>query len=275
MTIAFAGALSHAPGILAWTDAAPQGQRERTFAAFDAMRREVDAAKLDELVLFTSEHWANFFLDHISPFCIGRADSYSGPVEPWLKIDKVTLKGSPDLATELLDACYQNDLEPGYSYEMDFDHGTMIPLHFLLPKMNLPVLPIVINTLAKPQPTVRRCMAFGRVVGEVARRSHKRIGIVATGGLSHDPGERNHGLIDRDFDMRFMDAMKSGDLDRLSNYSVEDFAAAGAGAIELLSWVALSAAIPGGCQGEVFAYEPIEQWATGIGAMTFSSYATQ
>jgi aromatic ring-opening dioxygenase catalytic subunit (LigB family) len=275
MTIVFAGALSHAPGIMAWTDAAPPAQKERTFRAFEAMRRELEAAKPEQLILFTSEHWANFFLDHISPFCIGRATSYSGPIEPWLKIDRVTLKGDPELATEILQECYRGDLEPGYAYEMEFDHGTMIPLHFLMPKMNLPVLPVMINTLAHPQPSVRRCMALGRVIGDVARRSTRRIGLIATGGLSHDPGERNHGVIDEDFDLGFLDAMKRGDLDKLSRYVVEDFAAAGAGTIELLSWVALAAAIQGGRQGDVFVYEPIKQWAAGIGAMTFGDYPTQ
>ena len=270
MAIVFAGALSHAPGIVAWTDAAPAAQKERIFSGFESLHRELEAARPEELVLFTSEHWANFFLNHISPFCIGRADEYVGPVEPWLKIDKVKIKGNPERATEILKECYRNDLEPGYAYEMEFDHGTMIPLHFLMPAMNLPVVPIMINTLADPQPSVKRCMALGRVVGEVARRSPNRIGIIATGGLSHDPGERNHGYIDQDFDHEFLDAMKRGDLDRLAGYTIEEFAAAGAGTIELLSWVALAAAIQGG-KGEVIAYEPIAQWAAGIGVMAFPS----
>lgn len=185
MAIVFAGALSHAPGIMAWTDAAPAAQKERIFSGFESLHRELEAARPEELVLFTSEHWANFFLNHISPFCIGRADEYVGPVEPWLKIDKVKIKGNPERATEILKECYRNDLEPGYAYEMEFDHGTMIPLHFLMPAMNLPVVPIMINTLADPQPSVKRCMALGRVVGErgapVAEpyRHHRNRGTVA------------------------------------------------------------------------------------------------
>jgi hypothetical protein len=45
------------------------------------------------------------------------------------------------------------------------------------------------NTLAAPQPNANRCLAFGRVIGRVAAQSQKRIGLIATGGLSHDPGE--------------------------------------------------------------------------------------
>jgi hypothetical protein len=39
------------------------------------------ASKPDALVAITVEHWANFFLNHMPAFCIGRADHYEGPVE--------------------------------------------------------------------------------------------------------------------------------------------------------------------------------------------------
>jgi aromatic ring-opening dioxygenase catalytic subunit (LigB family) len=250
MTISFAGALAHAPGIVAWRDAAPAGQQQQIYSGLDRLRDALAASAPQALVVFTSEHWANFFLDHVSPFCIGRAEAYSGPVEPWLKIEKTTIKGDSELAEEILLGCYAGDVEPGFSYEMTFDHGTMIPLHFLTPDMDIPIVPIVINTLMPPQPSVRRCMELGHIVGEIARRSRRRIGLVATGGLSHDPGERNHGFIDQGFDRRFLETLSTGNMARLRDYTVLDFAAAGA----------------------VLAYEAVEPWATGIGVMSFSGY---
>jgi aromatic ring-opening dioxygenase LigB subunit len=129
------------------------------------------------------------------------------------------------------------------------------------------------NTLAVPQPTARRCLEFGRAIGKVAARSQRRIGLIATGGLSHDPGERNHGIIDSDFDHQFMSAMAGGNVERLARYSRSELAAAGAGAFELLSWVALAGALAGalpGRKGEVVVYEAVKPWATGIGMMTFT-----
>jgi aromatic ring-opening dioxygenase catalytic subunit (LigB family) len=269
MTIAFACALGHAPGIVAWSEAAPPAQREALEAGFTRLRGELAAARVDELILFTSEHWANFFLDHISAFCVGRAEHFDGPVEPWLKIDPVSVPGAPDTAERLLLACYEAGIEPGFTYEMKFDHGTIVPLHYLTPQMDVPVVPIVINTLAPPQPSSRRCLELGRVVGEFARASDRRIGLVATGGMSHDPGELRHGWIDQAFDRRFLDDLSTGDLDRITRYSVADLAAAGAGAIELLGWIALAGAL-GSYTGEVIAYEAVEPWATGIGLMRFA-----
>jgi hypothetical protein len=272
MPIAFACAVSHAPGMTAWADAAPPAQKDVLFGGFERLRGTLDAAGADTLILLTSEHWANFFLDHIGAFCIGRAERYCGPVEPWLKIDKAEVTGDPALAGELLEACYEAGIEPSFAYEMEFDHGTMVPLHFLAPKMDRAVVPIMFNTLASPQPTARRCLEFGRVIGEVARRSAKRIGLIATGGMSHDPGERNHGVIDGDFDREFLAAMAAGDGQRLAAYKSSDLAAAGAGAFELLSWIALAGAIGPGT-GDIIAYEAVKPWATGIGLMEFAPRA--
>jgi aromatic ring-opening dioxygenase catalytic subunit (LigB family) len=268
MSLSFACAMGHAPGILAWTDAAPAEQTKRLFTAFEELRRRLEQARLDALILFTAEHWANFFLDHMSAFCIGTAEHYSGPIEPWLKMEKCRIPGEPQLAEAILDACYAQDIELAFARELQLDHGTMIPLHFLTPQMQLPVVPILINTLAAPFPSARRCVALGRVVGKAARAASARIGIVATGGMSHDPGERNHGRIDSQFDRRFLDQMTRGDLDALGRYTSTELLAAGAGAVELLNWIALAAALQND-RGEVLAYESVQPWATGVGALAY------
>lgn len=266
MPIVFACASSHAPGITAWPDAALPEQRQRVRVAFEYLRTRLEEAGVEELVLFTSEHWANFFLHHISPFCVGRGELFNGPVEPWLNVPNARVKGNPELAERLLKRCYEFGIEPGYSYELALDHGTMVPLHMLTPSMDKPIVPIVINTLAAPQPSAARCLELGRVVGEVASESDRRIGILATGGMSHDPGELRHGEIDSDFDRRFLGQMCNADIKGLTDYSIADLRSAGAGTIELLSWIAL-AGIFNHFSGEVVAYEPIRPWATGIGLM--------
>jgi hypothetical protein len=125
------------------------------------------------LVLFTAEHWANFFLDHMSAFCIGSADAFTGPIESWLKIDKRVIRGDPQLARALLEACYANDLEPSSAQELQLDHGTMIPLHFLTPDMQVPVVPILIRW--HPVSIRRRCRHSAALWGHRAAL-RKRVG---------------------------------------------------------------------------------------------------
>ena len=268
MPITFAAAASHAPGITAWTEAAPPDQKNRFFAAYERLRNELEHSGTEVLILLTSEHWANFFLDHISAFCVGRGEYFTGPVEPWLRVGKTRVSGDPILAREIIERCYENGIEPGFSFEMELDHGTMVPLHFLTPGMNYPVVPIMFNTLADPQPTARRSLELGRVLGQVVAESSKRIGFVATGGLSHDPGERNHGIIDSEFDHCFLAQMTACDTERLARYTKSQFAAAGSGAFELLAWIALAGAV-GVRKGEVLAYEAVKPWATGVGIVQY------
>jgi aromatic ring-opening dioxygenase catalytic subunit (LigB family) len=270
MSVEFACSMAHAPGIVAWPDAAPAVQKRRIYETFDELRRRLAEARLDVLVLFTAEHWANFFLDHMSAFCIGSADAFTGPIESWLKIDKRVIRGDPQLARALLEACYANDLEPSSAQELQLDHGTMIPLHFLTPDMQVPVVPILINTLA-PRFHPHGAAWHSAALWETSRGARESAsGLVATGGMSHDPGERNHGVIDSAFDQRFLEQMTRGDLSELASYSQDDLLRAGAGAVELLCWIALAGALRD-FHGEVLAYEPVKPWATGVGAMVFYS----
>lgn len=268
MPIVFAAATSHAPGITAWTEAAEPQQKDRLYAALEQLRRGLEAARVEKLILLTSEHWVNFFLDHIGAFCVGRGSEFTGPVEPWLRVERTRVPGDPPLAQAIIDACYDNGFEPAFSEEMVLDHGTMVPLHFLTPLMRTPCVPIMFNTLAAPQPSASRCYDLGRVIGRVAAALPDRIGIVATGGMSHDPGERNHGIIDEAFDRRFLEVMERGDEGALRAYTREQFAAAGAGAFELLAWIALRGALAE-APGTTLAYEAVHPWATGSGVMAF------
>lgn len=264
MSIVFACAVSHAPGLSAWTERATPAQQQALFGGFETLRAKLAAARPDHLIVLTSEHWTNFFLDHISPYVIGRAESYDGPVEPWLRVEKKQIPADPAFANALIEACYANEFEPGFAQELHFDHGTFLPLHYLAPEMSIPVTPIYFNTLVAPQPSPKRALAFGKVIGEVAANSAKRVAIIATGGMSHDPGERKHGTIYEDFDRAFLDQMARGDLEALGGYSSADLGAKGAGAFELLAWIALAGALQK-FRGDVIAYEPVTAWATGMG----------
>src|SRR5580693_6439231 len=130
MPISFACAVSHAPGMTAWTNAAPPEQKDRIYGGFERLRRELDASGTQVLVLLTSEHWANFFLDHIGAFCIGRGESFEGPIEPWLRVGKAIVPGNPKLAEAILHHCYESGFELSYAEELKLDHGSMVPLKF-------------------------------------------------------------------------------------------------------------------------------------------------
>ena len=153
MPIVFACAASHAPGMTAWTEAAPKQQAEKFLGSYRGLGERLAAAKPDTIVALTVEHWANFFLNSMPTFCIGRADHYDGPIEEWLRIPKARVPGDAELSAELIDACLDSNFDPLFSDELLFDHATFLPLHFLNPHMALPVVPVIINALTPPMPT--------------------------------------------------------------------------------------------------------------------------
>lgn len=100
--------------------------------------------------------------------------------------------------------------------------------------MALPVVPVIINALTPPMPTARRCFAFGEFLGKVLQQSEKRIALIATGGLSHWPGEAQHGRINIAFDKKFLDNLVTGDHHQLTAYTHDEInSEAGSGGHEI------------------------------------------
>lgn len=270
MPIVFASAASHAPGITAWAELAPAPQREKVLGAYHSLQEGLARAKPDVLVAITVEHWANFFLDNIPPFCLGRADHYKGPIEPWLKIPPTQMPGDRATASAILDEFYDAGVDMSFSDELLFDHATMLPLHFLVPGRDVPVIPLIINALTPPMPTAKRCYEMGNLLGKILDHQTQRVAVVATGGLSHWPGEPRAGEINTEFDEEFLAHLTRGETDALSAYTHAEIALAGGGAHEVRTWIALAGAVSD-WQAEVLAYEPVVPWATGCGFVHFTN----
>ena len=70
-----------------------------------------------------------------------------------------------------------------------------------------------------PLPTLKRCYELGRTLGAALEDDPLRVAVVATGGLSHAPGERIHGDIDSAFDLDFIDRLIARDTAAITSYS--------------------------------------------------------
>ena len=74
------------------------------------------------------------------------------------------------------------------SASMDVDHGTVQPLQTLFgDAAGRPVMPIFINSVATPLGPLQRARALGAAVGNFLATLGKRVLVVGSGGLSHDP----------------------------------------------------------------------------------------
>ena len=94
--------------------------------------------------------------------------------------------------------------------------------------------------------------------------------MVATGGLSHEPGGPRYFWVDEEFDRWFLDLLKRGDHDTLlRECTLERMEAAGSGGTaELLAWVLVLAFTRG--PADVLAYMPAIAWRSGTGMVVWN-----
>jgi hypothetical protein len=101
-----------------------------------------------------------------------------------------------------------------------------------------------------------------------------RVGLIATGGLSHEPGGPRYFTLDPAFDRWFLDLMEESDETRVvREATVERMnAAGGGGTTELLAWMVAMAAA-GGTRGRATFYVGSKEMRCGIGAAVWERFA--
>lgn len=271
MPLVFAGLCGHGPGFTGRADMADAEQLSHLHGAFAEMRQRLEASRPDALVVVAAEHFANFFMDNMPAFAMGMADYYDGPIEDpdWLKIAPVRVPGNKDLSRQLISKVMQ-DVDVAYAEEWKFDHGISVPLNFLTPDYNLPVIPANINCKGPPLPPLQRCWAFGESLRRAIDARPERIALIGTGGISHWPATPDSGKINEEWDRLFLDRVLQHDRDGLLGYTDADvYRDAGQGGFEMRTYIALSAATTDS-EGELLLYEPMPIFAVGVTVATMT-----
>jgi Catalytic LigB subunit of aromatic ring-opening dioxygenase len=269
--IAIAATLSHAPGITGFRQGAGE-QADRYYAGMAKLRHAFEAAKPDLILEIYDDHFTNFYVDNMPAICVGVGANHFGPVEEesFLKIPKSNVPGSPDLAWCLVREGFNAGFDLAISHKLLLDHGAMVPLYLIAPAMNIPVVPIVVNTVIEPMPSPARVYALGQLIRNViaGRPKGERIALVGTGGLSHWVGTPEMGRIDREFDQWFLKTAEKGKGKELAALTPHELGMRGNGAHELRNWIAVYGAI-GDLKGEIVAYEAPIPWFCGCGAIIY------
>jgi len=270
VSLVFAGVCSHAPGIVGRAERADPVVRDSFYASLAGMRAEMEATEPDALIVVAAEHFANFFMNNMPSFAIGMADSFAGPIEDpaWLGIDKVSVPGNADLSRRVIERV-MNRCDVAYAEEWLFDHGIMVPLHFLTPAYDLPIIPVNINCQGPPLAPLHRVWQLGEALRDAADAVPERIALIGTGGLSHWPATPDSGKINEAWDRDFLDRWCRNDRATLLDYDDGRlYAEAGQGGFEIRTYLAVSAAASGS-PGTVHFYEPIPIFAVGCTVATY------
>jgi len=183
--LVFAAATAHAALMVRATHLIEPRQRDAIYGGFKNLSQRLEAARPDVIVMFGADHFSTFFLGNMPSFCIG----IGGRAQTWGDggIPVYDLQVHGGLAKHILESVLEDGVDVAFSNEMMLDHGFACPLHFLTPKMQVPVVPIFINCAAPPLPPLKRCYALGEAVGRAIAAFPEllRVAVLGTGGLSH------------------------------------------------------------------------------------------
>jgi protocatechuate 4,5-dioxygenase, beta chain len=219
------------------------------FSGFDYVHYWLAREKPDVAVVFYNDHGLNFFLDKLPTFAVGAASEYRNEDEGWGIPVSRAAAGDPALSWHLINALVADEFDITICQDMLVDHAVTIPMALMWPRRDWPVkiVPVSINTVQHPLPSVARCLKLGRSIGRALETyaPDLRVLVVGTGGLSHQLDGERAGFINKDFDQLCMEKIVR-DPDALARYSIPQLVElAGAQGVELLNWVAMRGALTG------------------------------
>ena len=186
-------------------------------------------------------------MNNMPAYAIGMAEHYEGPIEDpaWLGIERRRVPGNVNLSRRIISEVLET-VDTAFCEEWRFDHGIMVPLHFLTPAFDKDIIPVNINCQGPPLTPLHRAWTFGKALRRACDEAPERIAIVGTGGISHWPATPDSGKINADWDREFMERWSRNDKSSMLSYSDQaTYDQAGQGGFEIRTFIAVAAAAKG------------------------------
>jgi len=264
-------------------------------AAIDTLSSRVWAARLDVLIVLSSDHKETFDDRLLAPFTVYWGDTVQhepftqealDAMPPGLAIAEVANAPSvstirschPELALHIVRQAGEAGFDPAASRQLPdgkyHDYGIPHGWGFIYQQIlggsgTIPFVPLFVNTFWEPNPpSAKRCYDFGRTLGAAVDSfpSDIRVGIAASGGLSHF-------VVDEELDHQFLQALIDDDRDYLASLSAPVLSS---GTSELRNWIAVAGAVAASrcaLRAEIVDYQPCYRSEAGTGnAMGFVAW---
>ena len=239
---------SHVPAIGAALDAGKDKEPywQPVFAGYEYSKQWMKDNKPDVIFLVYNDHATAFSLDMIPTFAIGTAEQYQPADEGYGARPVPTVIGHPELASHIAQSVIQQDFDLTIVNKMDVDHGLTVPLSLMCgnpPKEDFkwpcPVIPFAVNVVQYPVPSGQRCFNLGQAIRKAVESFDEdlNVHIWGTGGMSHQLQGPRAGLINKEFDNRFLDLLISDPAAAAAIPHIDFVREAGSEGIELVMWL--------------------------------------
>ena len=235
---------SHVPAIGAAIDLGKTAEPywQPLFAGYERSREWLRQSAPDVIFLVYNDHATAFSLDLIPTFAIGTGERYDPADEGWGPRPVPAVVGHPELASHIAQSVIQDDFDLTLVQRMDVDHGLTVPLSLMCGQPTAwpcPVIPFAVNVVQYPVPSGRRCLALGQAIRRAVERfdADLKVQVWGTGGMSHQLQGPRAGLINREWDQRFLDRLIEDPVGLAQLPHLDYVREAGSEGIELVMWL--------------------------------------
>lgn len=264
---------SHVPGVGAAMDNGKTDEAywQPLFTGFAPLREWHKNNVPDVNIIVFNDHATSYSLDNYSTFTIGVGEEFTPADEGWGPRKVPQLKGHPELAWHLVESLMAEEFDMAVAASLEVDHGCTVPLSIAYDQPDewpAAVIPLCVNVIQHPLPTALRCYKLGQAIRRAVASfpDDITVGIWGTGGLSHQLGGERAGVVNPEFDKRFLDNL-TADPEANAHISHTEFIRdAGCEGIEMIMWNVMRGALNDKVN-EIYRFYHIPVSATAYGAI--------
>jgi protocatechuate 4,5-dioxygenase beta chain len=239
------------------------------FKGYERSKQWIAAVKPDVIIEVYNDHASAFSLEVIPTFALGCAAEFPPADEGWGPRPVPTVYGHPELAWHIAQSVILDEFDLTIVNNMPVDHGLTVPLSLMFGQPQAwpcKVIPLAVNVVQYPPPTGHRCFAFGQAIRRAVESFDEdlRVVVFGTGGMSHQLQGPRAGLINREFDTRFLDLISGNPRALARIQHVEYVREAGSEGIELVMWLIMRGALDENVK-EVYRFYHVPASNTAVG----------
>jgi protocatechuate 4,5-dioxygenase beta chain len=218
------------------------------FAGYEWTKKWADAEPPDVVILVYNDHASAFDLSVIPTFALGTAASFQPCDEGYGPRPVPVVEGHPELAAHLAQSLILDEFDMTLINELDVDHGLTVPMSLVYGQRETwptKVIPLAVNVVQYPAPTGRRCYNLGKAIRRAVESYEEDLSVQVwgTGGMSHQIQGARAGLINQEWDNRFLDLVVDDPEAAASIQHIEYLRETGSEGIEMVMWLIMRGAL--------------------------------
>ena len=239
------------------------------FEGFERSKEWIAKLKPDVCIVVYNDHASAFSLDLVPTFALGCAAEFAVADEGWGPRAVPPVKGHPELAWHIAQSVVLDEFDITIVNKMDVDHGLTVPLSLMFGQPEewpCPIVPLCVNVIVYPVPTGHRCYMLGKAIRKAVESfdQNLRVVIFGTGGMSHQLQGPRAGLINKEFDKRFLDNLTRDPAALVRIPHLEYLRDTGSEGIEMVMWLIMRGALDDAVK-EVYRFYHVPASNTALG----------